>query len=68
MARIEHDLSDNSSIAACVFVAAVTVFTEPLPSNDSVIFTEPLSNNDREYTYTQTVGRIYEVRRSQGLR
>jgi hypothetical protein len=43
--HIENDASNNSSIAACVFVTAVTflpswclatirIFTEPLPSND----------------------------------
>jgi hypothetical protein len=31
--RIENDVSNNSSIVVCVFVAAVT-FTEQLPSND----------------------------------
>jgi intracellular sulfur oxidation DsrE/DsrF family protein len=29
--HIENDASNNSSIVACVFVAAVTFFTEPLP-------------------------------------
>jgi hypothetical protein len=34
--RIENDASNNYSIVACVFVAAVTFFfTEPLPSNGS---------------------------------
>jgi hypothetical protein len=34
MGRIENDACNNSSIAACVFIAAVTFFTEPLPSKD----------------------------------
>jgi hypothetical protein len=47
MDRIKNYLSDNSSIVVRVFVGVVIIFTEPLPSNDSVI-----STNDRENTYT----------------
>jgi hypothetical protein len=31
--RIKNDASNNSLIVACVFVAAVTFFSEPLPSD-----------------------------------
>jgi hypothetical protein len=34
LSSIRH-VFKNSSIVACVFVAAVTFFTEPLPSNNS---------------------------------
>jgi hypothetical protein len=34
MNRKENDASNNFSIVACVFVAAVTFSTEPLPSRD----------------------------------
>jgi hypothetical protein len=47
MDRIENDASNNSCIVACVFVAAVTIFTEPLPSNDRM----------DTHTDTQTDGR-----------
>jgi prolyl-tRNA synthetase len=37
MDRIENDASNSSSIVACLFIAAVNVFTELLPSNDGRI-------------------------------
>jgi hypothetical protein len=38
----ENEASNNSCIAACVSVAAVIFFTDPLP------------NNDRRFTYNNT--------------
>jgi hypothetical protein len=56
-------VSNNSSIVACVFVAVVTCFAEPLRNNDMAIFTEPLLSNDRGYTYRHRMIRgIYEAR------
>jgi hypothetical protein len=51
--RIENNASNISSILACVFLTAVDVFTESLPSND-------------RGTQVQThrlIGGVYEVRR-----
>jgi hypothetical protein len=36
--RTENDITSNSSIIACVFITAVTFFTEPLPSKDRMDF------------------------------
>jgi hypothetical protein len=37
MDHIENEGSNNFSTVSCVFVAAVTFFIEPLPSNDNAI-------------------------------
>jgi hypothetical protein len=49
----ENDAPSNYSIVACVFVAAVTYFTEPLPSNDRGIHVQT----------NRLMGDIYVVRR-----
>jgi hypothetical protein len=45
MDRIENDASNNS-IVQCVFIVAVTFFTEPLPSK--------VMGDTHTCTYTQT--------------
>jgi hypothetical protein len=50
---MENDVSDISSVVECVFVAAVTSFTEPLHSND------------KEYTYRHTQTDVRDLRMMQ---
>jgi hypothetical protein len=38
--RIENDASNNSSIIACIFIAALMFFSVSLPSNDTYRHTD----------------------------
>jgi hypothetical protein len=67
MDRIENEKSNNSSIAACVFVTAVTFLPSRYLAKIRAIFTEPsryLAAIGATHTDTQTDGRDFIIRPS----